>query len=109
MSARPLFDPGPALGGLTDRQQEALDHLQHHPEGVRSSDLGRYLHMRRGCPYCSPERLCKYAMSTGEEVGRQLRKRDLAIKRRESQKWQALVGVVDGRIDPSTSDWPQGF
>lgn len=96
MSARPLFDAGPATGNLRQREQDALDHLAAHPEGVRSIDLGRALHMLRGCPYCSELRACKFAHSAGEEVGRQLRRRDLAIKRR-SGLWQLLHPPVRER------------
>lgn len=90
MTDRPLFPPPPAIGNLTHRQQLVLELLHAHPEGLRSSDLGREIHIDSGCPYCSPDRLCKYAMTAGEEVGRQLRKRDLAIKRKQSGRWQLL-------------------
>lgn len=105
MSARPLFDPGPATGNLREREQIALDHLTYmHPKGVRSIDLGRAIHLARGCPYCSETRLCKYAMSTGEEVGKQLRARDLAIKRRTGY-WQLTRPPVTGH-NPATAEIP---
>lgn len=104
MSARPLFDAGPATGNLTDRQQHALTLLTAHPDGLRSIDLGRELHIAKGCPYCTPERLCKFAHSTGEEVGRQLRRKDLAIKRK-SGLWQSLLPPAERDI----GELPEGF
>lgn len=100
-----LFDPGPATGNLTHRQALVLELLRANPQGLRSSDIGREIHMAKGCPYCSPERLCKYAMTAGEEVGRQLRKRDLAIKRKASGRWQLLRTVRVG----DSNDFPEGY
>jgi hypothetical protein len=104
MSARPLFPLPPADGNLTVRQQHALDLLTATPEGLRSIDLGREIHIAKGCPYCSNERTCKYAHSAGEEVGRQLRRRDLAIKRK-SGLWQLIRPVRD----PDPGELPVGF
>lgn len=108
MSARPLFNPGPATGALTDRQQHALDHLTENPAGVRSTDLGAYLHQALGnrCS-CTPDVRCKYAMSEGERVGKQLRARELAIKRK-SGLWQLMrpVRVPD---NPDIDPFPDGF
>lgn len=109
MSAqRHLFTPGPADGKLTDRQQHALDHLTANPAGVRSSDLGAYLHQALGirCS-CSETVRCRWSMSEGERVGKQLRQRGLAIKRK-SGLWQLTRPPVTG-YDPKTADWPEGF
>lgn len=103
-----LFKLGPATGGLTERQTAALEHLQAHPEGVRSIDLGVFLHQSLSVPCsCSTAAVtqvaCKWASSDGERVGKQLRQRDLAIKRK-SGKWQSLV-----RQPSDPGQLPEGF
>lgn len=93
----PLFRPGPATGNLSKRQQLVLDLLRDHPEGLRSIDLGRHLHQiftdNCYCGFTDPNTgritACQYARGEGERVGKQLRARDLAIKRRTG-RWQLL-------------------
>lgn len=94
MTSRPLFDPGPATGNMSSREQIALDHITDHPEGVRSTVLGVHIHRVLAVPCgCGPNVICKWAMGDGERVGRQLRKRDLAIKRKASGRWQLIQPV----------------
>lgn len=90
MSAQPhLFTPPAADGRLTDRQAFVLDLLNAEPAGLRSIDLGRELHLQFGCRHCSTTSTCQYAFTEGERVGKSLRARDLAIKRRTG-RWQLL-------------------
>lgn len=85
------FDPGPATGNLNPRQQLFLDLLRDTPEGLRSIDLGREIHIQlASCAYCQDNRLCSFAFGEGERIGKSLRDRDLAIKRKASGKWQLL-------------------
>lgn len=110
MKDKTLFPPPPQT--LTDRQQAALEHLQANPAGVRSIDLGMYLHQAftKPCSCASTtfaSTACHWAHSTGEEVGKALRDKQppLAIKRRTG-KWEALVAApVDLTIDP----FPPGY
>lgn len=104
------FDPGPATGAMTDLQQLALDHLTANPAGVRSSDLGAYLHqaMTKRCACTADVGACKWAMSEGERVGKQLRKRGLAVKRKATGRWQLTHPPITG-INPSTAPFPEGF
>lgn len=97
------FDPGPALGNLTDRQACALTILQAHPEGLRSIDLGRELHIALAtCRFCTPTVWCRFAHSSGEEVGKALRARGLARKPRG--RWVSLV-----RPAAPPEVWPADF
>jgi hypothetical protein len=105
------FDPGPALANLSDRQTIVLTYLQQNPDGVRAIDAGNHLHRvkRNPCLYCSDGRTCAYASRDALELLRSLRDRQVARYRGRLGVWQAVVGVDDGRTDPRTSDWPDGF
>lgn len=104
MKPRTLFPLPPATGALTIKQEDALEYIASQPTGARSIDLGRHLHILRGCPYCNPDRSCKYAHTTGEEVGRQLRKRELAIKRKTGL-WELLPAARPR----DSGELPEGF
>jgi hypothetical protein len=100
-----LFTPPPADGNLTDRQTLVLQLLRDNPDGLRSSDLGAHIHQATNAPCaCTHDVRCKWAMSTGEAVGRALRKRDLAIKRKTG-RWQLTRPPVTG-YDPTSSHIP---
>jgi hypothetical protein len=100
-----LFRPPPADGNLTDRQTLVLGLLRDNPDGLRSSDLGAFIHVATGAPCpCSHDVRCKYALTEGERVGKQLRKRDLAIKRKTG-RWQLTRPPAQG-YDPGTADIP---
>jgi hypothetical protein len=100
-----LFTPPPADGNLTDRQTLVLQLLRDNPDGLRSSDLGAFIHQATNAPCpCSHDARCKYAMAEGERVGKQLRKRDLAIKRKTG-RWQLTRPPVQG-YDPTSSTIP---
>lgn len=94
---RHLFTPPAA--DLSDKQQQVLEILQAHPQGLRSTDIGRQLHMARNAPCaCSASTsadstaTCRWAFSDGERLGKQLRRLDppLAIKRRTGL-WELTV------------------
>ncbi len=110
MKDRTLFPLPPATAGLTDRQTIILELLQQHPDGLRAIDLGRHLHIERGCPTCTPNRTCQYATRDANQVLATMgtSTRQLVIRRR-SGLWEALVGVQDGRYDPARAEWPAGF
>jgi hypothetical protein len=102
---RALFDPGPATGGLTDRQALVLQLLRDNPDGLRSSDLGAFIHVATGAPCpCSHDVRCKWARAEGERVAKSLRQRDLAIKRKTG-RWQLTRPPVTG-YDPTSSHIP---
>lgn len=105
-AARPLFDPGPATGNLTAKQQIILAHLQAHPGGLRAIDIGRHLHLERGCPVCLPDRTCQYASRDANVVLEQLGTsgRRLVIRRRTGL-WQLVHPPVTG-YDPPTAPIP---
>jgi hypothetical protein len=100
-----LFALPPADGNLTDRQTLVLQLLRDNPDGLRSSDLGAFIHQATNAPCpCSHDARCKYAMAEGERVGKQLRKRDLAIKRKTG-RWQLTRPPAQG-YDPTSSTIP---
>jgi hypothetical protein len=99
-----LFPLPPAEGALTPRQAHALQLLRQTPEGLTSAELGREIHLNNGCGYCTTDP-CKWASPAGQELGRSLRKRQLAI-RRKNGRWQALTGVVVDGYDPATAPLP---
>lgn len=107
MTTQPhLWKLQPSTYGLTPKQELVMSLLQASPDGLRSSDLGRALHLDGHAPCaCSSRSFCKWAMSTGESVGKQLRAKDppLAIKRK-SGKWESLVPAVR-----DTGELPEGF
>jgi hypothetical protein len=105
------FDPGPALANLSDRQTIVLTYLQQNPQGARAIDAGNHLHRVKAnpCLYCSETRTCQFARPSVLGVLDSLRDRQLVRYRGRLGVWQAVVGVDDGRADPRTSDWPDGF
>jgi hypothetical protein len=110
-----LFKPGPADGGLTDRQQLVLDMLEQNPHGLRPFDIGVALHQALSNPCsCAPGHACKWAPTDALGVLRSLRKRELAIGRK-SGLWQLMDATVatgrpsDSRptgYDPATAQIP---
>ena len=105
-----LFDPGPADGVLTDRQQKALYAIKGAGwDGITSEDLGAVMHypkhpLRETCSFCS---------STGYELGVALRQRGL-VRQRRRQDGHGLVYMVwttvDARKQPERDyDLPSGF
>lgn len=108
MNHTTLFPLEPVLSA---KQQQVLDLLRDNPAGLRSTDIGRHLHMARNAPCaCNPDTICKWAFSDGERIGKQLRRLEpaQAIKRK-SGLWNALYGVIDGRYDPATAPFPDNF
>lgn len=99
-----LFPLPPAEGALTPRQTRALELLRANPEGLTAAELGREIHLHNRCRYCFTQP-CKYAATTGQELGKALRKRQLAI-RRKNGRWQALTGVAQEGYDPATAPLP---
>jgi hypothetical protein len=90
---RQAFDPGPALGNLTDREQTAIQLLQARPHGVTSTELGVHIHTTLGVPCaCSPASICRWAMTDGETVGKQLRRRKVAFKQAHTH-WTLRVAA----------------
>ena len=78
MSVR-LFDPGPADGNLTERQQRALDAIKGAGwHGLRSDELGAVIHSEKH----SIHTICDFCLTTGQELGDALRKKQLAQQRR---------------------------
>jgi len=110
MKDRTLFPLPAATGHLTDRQTTILEHLQQHPAGLRVIDIGRHLHITRGCPSCTDTRTCQFASRDATQVLGTMgtRTRQLVIRRRTGL-WEALVGVQDGRYDPGTAPFPTGY
>jgi hypothetical protein len=103
-----LFPLPPATGNLSSREQLILDLLTANPEGLRSSDLGAHIHQATDSPCpCSDTVRCKWSRAEGERIGRMLRRRDLAIKRKTG-RWQLTRPPVQG-YDPSTAPLPDGF
>lgn len=114
MSAqRHLFTPPAATGGLSDNEQFVLTLLQTNPGGLRAIDIGRALHLDGPyqCRTCNDARTCEWASPNALRILERLRGKKDDPKARRLVKhyhgvWTALVGVVDGRIDPSTSEIP---
>jgi hypothetical protein len=74
-----LFDPGPADGNLTDRQQRALDLIRAAGwDGLRSDELGAALHAGKH-PLNQP---CDFCLTAGQQAGDALRRKGLAQQRR---------------------------
>jgi hypothetical protein len=108
VSQKPLFDAGPPDGNLTDRQRLVLGWVRSMP-GLTADEAGALLHQHAG-KHGAGER-CEWCTSTGREVLKALRKRDLARSNR-SGEWRANHGstseAVEGheRYDPSTAEIP---
>jgi hypothetical protein len=74
-----LFDPGPADGNLTERQQRALELIRAAGyDGLRSDELGAAIHQ----PKHGLNDRCDFCLSTGQELGDALRRKQLAQQRR---------------------------
>lgn len=118
MSEPTLFTPPPADGKLTARQAHALDLLEHHPAGLRATDVGVDLHQAFNNPCsCGPAGACKWAMAAGLDVLRALKRRGL-VRQRKGGSWQHHAsasrpssegGRRDAGYDPATAPWPEGF
>jgi hypothetical protein len=79
VSEQRLFDPGPANGNLTDRQQRALDLITTSGyAGLMTDELGAALHY----PKHGLNDRCEFCGATGHEVGAALRARGLVQQRR---------------------------
>lgn len=105
-----LFTPPPATGGLTPRQEQALEHVRAAAGGATDEDVGAALHAtreRRPHPRREP---CEWCASDGRSVLEALRRRDLVVRRR-SGNWQALEGQTPaaGAIDPRSTEFPEGY
>ena len=93
MTDKTLFPLEPALGNMSDRETAAYDLLQARPSGVTSTELGVHIHTTLGTPCaCSPTSICAWAMTAGEQVGAQLRRRRVAFKRKHTH-WTLTVAA----------------
>lgn len=110
MKDRSLFDAGPRDGNLTSKQQLVLDLLTSHGP-LRAIDVGALMHQTRKADCgCGPGRVCKWAHGDASDVLRALRKRDLAIQRRGTGKWELMHPPADpDAYDPKTEPFPEGF
>ena len=102
-----LFDPGPADGGLTDRQQAVYDAARNTPGGITSEDAGRILHAIRGNHTAT--HTCTWCASEGHGVLQALRRRGLLTRRRKTGLWQpagTIQAPIGGRPDPRTTEIP---
>lgn len=90
---RQAFDPGPAMGDMSPREHAAYLLLCARPSGVTSTELGVHLHTALGTPCaCSPTSICRWAHGDGERVGKQLRRRRVAFKRKHT-RWTLTVAA----------------
>jgi hypothetical protein len=97
------FTPGPADGNLSDDQHHILTILHANPEGMRTLDIGRALHLegRYQCRTCNQQRTCDFASPHALRVLGQLgtpttvnpRGRGLVV-RRKTGLWQLVQPLV---------------
>jgi hypothetical protein len=111
VSEQRLFDPGPANGNLTDRQQRALDLITAAGyAGLMTDELGAALHY----PKHGLNDRCEFCGATGHEVGAALRARGLVQQRRRRAPGGDVytVWTVAGDLrKPVDRDYslPEGF
>lgn len=85
-----LFDPGPADGNLTDRQQRALDAITGAGwAGLKSDELGAVMH----APKHGLHERCSFCTSAGYELASGLRARGLVELRRRTDPKKVLSSV----------------
>lgn len=105
-----LFTPPPATGGLTPRQERALEIVRATAGGTTGEDVGAALHAereRRPHPRHEP---CEWCASDGRSVLDALRRRGLVTRRRTGH-WQAHERQTPqaGAIDPRSTEFPEGY
>lgn len=87
----------PAVPKLTERQQRALEHITVAGwAGLSSDELGAKMHDRH-----SDDDRCAFCGSTGNELGRALRTKGLAVQRRRRGPGGDgyMVWTIPGRLE----------
>lgn len=77
---RPLFDPGVALGNMSDRESLILKHVEQSEGGLTAQQAGRIVHADSGAH--AEDVSCAYCVSAGVRVLKQLKVRGLVRQRR---------------------------
>lgn len=92
MKQQPLFDPGPAIEGLTDRQRRILESIPR--DGITAYEAGKLLGASD-----------MFARSNGIQVLTALKKRGLVVERRNPTRYELARSL---KPEPPTV-WPAGF
>jgi hypothetical protein len=106
MSALQLFDPGPAIGALTERQNRAYEAIKETGwGGLHTEEVGQAVHQHPG------DSMCEWCPSAGMELGRALRAKGLVRQRRRSAPNGDTVTVwtVAGKLPPPERDDGSAF
>lgn len=96
-----LFDPGPQDGGLTPRQQLALDALTAEPDGLAADEIGAILHEQKDGRWRHDRgERCQFCGKDGRHVLNALRQRGIARSNRLGV-WRATGRAVSRPSGPS--------